>query len=78
MTCNKMKSNRRRFNVFLNFRRSERSGPYDTGRDGTKWFVYKNGKKVGKTRPPDIVTQLPGVKAVAKEVKAVVDCFFLQ
>lgn len=56
--------------------RSE-SGPYYTAKDGTKWFVHKNQKKVGKTKPQNIVTQLPGVKGVAKEAKAVLDCWKL-
>lgn len=57
--------------------RSESAGPFYTGKDGAKWLVPKNIKPLGKTILKNIVTQLPGVKGVAKESKTVVDCWKL-
>lgn len=64
-------------NVFDHLESIDRSGPYYIGKDGTKWLVHKERKKLGKTKRQNIVTQLPGVKGVAKEAKTVLDCWKL-
>lgn len=62
---------------FESLQRGAANYPLYTGKDGTKWLVHKIRKQPGKTSRQNIVTQLPGVKGIAKNAKTILDCWKL-
>lgn len=51
--------------------------PTYTGKDGTNWLVHKEQRRPGKTARPNIVSQLPGVRGVAKNANTILDAWKL-
>lgn len=54
-----------------------RREPIFTGKNLTEWLKHKPEKPRRKTRPHNLLTKLPGVKAVAKGAATTLDCWQL-